>query len=305
MKKWIKAVAFSVALVFAVPVSVPQCNQTVVQAATKAQKVKISKSKITIKEGDKTNLWLIVDGLQLINDGYSVKWSSSNKKVVSVSKLGRIKGISKGTATISAKFNKKTYKCKVIVEPTFNADEAKEKITFTPVETCNGLYKITSLYEIPTLISVSYKIIDVDGVTIKKSSCEAYAFPWRTSYIKIPCDTNEYSVQTTYKYRDCSGWVTKDKYQDKYEIIDSSLQLVKTEKENSQYDFYLKNTSDKKIKSCVLGLLIYDNQGQIIDCIDKAVDISSIDPAETIKTNIYLSKYQEDIGDIKFYIYSV
>ncbi len=49
--------------------------------------------------------------------GYSgkVTWTSSNKKVATVSSKGVIKGVKKGTATITAKAGKKTYKCTVKV----------------------------------------------------------------------------------------------------------------------------------------------------------------------------------------------
>ncbi len=46
----------------------------------------------------------------------TVKWTSSNKKVATVGKNGKVKGIKKGKATITATtWNGKTVKCSVIV----------------------------------------------------------------------------------------------------------------------------------------------------------------------------------------------
>ena len=45
-----------------------------------------------------------------------VKWASSNKKVATVSKAGKVTAKKKGTAKISAKVGGKTYKCKITVK---------------------------------------------------------------------------------------------------------------------------------------------------------------------------------------------
>jgi len=45
-----------------------------------------------------------------------VKWSSSDKKIVKVDQKGNIRGLKKGTATITAKVGNKTLKCKVKVK---------------------------------------------------------------------------------------------------------------------------------------------------------------------------------------------
>lgn len=61
-----------------------------------------------------------------------VKWSSSNKKVASVNKNGDVKGIKKGTATITAKVGGKKYTCKVTVR---NPELSKKTITVNPGKT--------------------------------------------------------------------------------------------------------------------------------------------------------------------------
>ena len=46
----------------------------------------------------------------------TVKWTSSNKKVATVTSKGVVKGLKKGTATITAKAGKKVVKFKVTVK---------------------------------------------------------------------------------------------------------------------------------------------------------------------------------------------
>lgn len=50
-----------------------------------------------------------------VNTKKKVKWSSSNKKVASVSSKGLVKGKKKGKCTITAKVGKKKMKCKVTI----------------------------------------------------------------------------------------------------------------------------------------------------------------------------------------------
>ncbi len=80
--------------------------------AVAAKKAKISNSKLTLKMGQSKKL--SVRNLTK-KQKKKVKWSSSNKKVASVSKSGSVKAKKKGTAKITAKVGKKKYVCKVTV----------------------------------------------------------------------------------------------------------------------------------------------------------------------------------------------
>ncbi len=71
---------------------------------------------------NKTKLTLIVKKsatLKVTNSKKSVTWSSSNPKVASVSRKGKVTAKKKGTATITAKTGKKKLKCKVTVKKCF------------------------------------------------------------------------------------------------------------------------------------------------------------------------------------------
>lgn len=80
-------------------------NAIEVQAAT----VKLNKKSVTINRYQTTTL-------RITGTKSKVTWSSSNKKVATVTSKGVVKGVKKGRATITAKVNKKTYKCTVTVE---------------------------------------------------------------------------------------------------------------------------------------------------------------------------------------------
>lgn len=94
--------------------------------AVAAKKAKISKSKLTLKVGQSKKI--SVKNLTK-KQQKKVKWSSSNKKVATVSKSGSVKAKKKGTAKITAKVGKKKYVCKVTVK----AKSSSATPTPTPV----------------------------------------------------------------------------------------------------------------------------------------------------------------------------
>lgn len=85
-----------------------------------ASSLKISKSYVTMKKGSKKRL--------TVNTKKKVKWSSTNKKVATVSSKGVVKAKKAGTAYIKAKVGKKVLKCKVKVK------KAKKKLTPSKLE---------------------------------------------------------------------------------------------------------------------------------------------------------------------------
>ena len=82
---------------------------TVPGSAGAKAKIRLNKKKVTIKVGGKVTL-------KLKNAKKKVIWKSSKKKVASVSTKGIVRGKSVGTAKITAKSNKKSYTCTVIVK---------------------------------------------------------------------------------------------------------------------------------------------------------------------------------------------
>lgn len=74
-----------------------------------ASKAKLNKKSATIYVGKTVTL-------KVKNNKKKVKWISSNKKIATVSKRGKVKGKKAGKVIITAKVGNKKYKCKVTVK---------------------------------------------------------------------------------------------------------------------------------------------------------------------------------------------
>ena len=100
-----------------------------------ASAVKLNKKKMTMYVGDTFTL-------KLKNATGDVKFSSTDKKVAKVSSKGVVTAVAEGKATIKAKYNKKTYKCKITVKEDnrYIADRIQDPVNPLP-EGC-GIYEI-------------------------------------------------------------------------------------------------------------------------------------------------------------------
>lgn len=96
-----------------------------------ATKVKINKTKASIYVGK--TLQLKISGTKK-----KVTWKSSNKKIATVTSKGKVKGVKKGTAKITATVSKKKYTCKVTVK------NKAVKVTPTPKPTMTVSPTVTS-----------------------------------------------------------------------------------------------------------------------------------------------------------------
>ena len=94
---------------------------TQVNAATKP---KLSKTKITMTVGQSKKLK--VKGISK-KRAKRIKWKSSKKKVVTVTKTGKLKARKAGKAVITAKVGKKKLKCKVTVKKKRKKSTKKKK----------------------------------------------------------------------------------------------------------------------------------------------------------------------------------
>ena len=99
MKKFNKSLAITLILSLCLTLAAP------VDAKSK---VRLNLTKATLSVGGSINL-------KLLNNKKKVTWKSSNKKVASVTKKGKVKAKKKGKASIVAKVGKKKYTCKVTV----------------------------------------------------------------------------------------------------------------------------------------------------------------------------------------------
>lgn len=98
MKRWKKISAILLAMIMALAMAVPA------SAAT----VKINKTKVTICTGQTIQL-------KMIGTKAKPKWSSNSRNAI-VNNAGKVTAKARGTATITAKIGKKSYRCLVTVE---------------------------------------------------------------------------------------------------------------------------------------------------------------------------------------------
>ena len=106
IKRMLALVLIVLCAVMAAPSYAPLTAQ--VSAAT-TKKVQINKKSATLKPGQTIRL-------KLKNTSKKPNWKSSNRKIAAVSKTGKVTAKKKGTATITAKLSKKSYKCKITVK---------------------------------------------------------------------------------------------------------------------------------------------------------------------------------------------
>jgi len=83
-------------------------KKSVTVSFSKKKVIRLSKKKLTLEPGQVKTIKLKGASAK------KVKWSTSNKKVATVSK-GKITAKKPGKVTITAKYKKKKYKCKVLI----------------------------------------------------------------------------------------------------------------------------------------------------------------------------------------------
>lgn len=139
MKKFNKSLAITLILSLCLTLAAP------VDAKSK---VKLNITKATLSVGGSINL-------KLLNNKKKVTWKSSNKKVASVTKKGKVKAKKKGKASIVAKVGKKKYTCKVTVGKVSKKSASKKntrnvKKTAVPTATQNQKPPVPTMPPIPT-----------------------------------------------------------------------------------------------------------------------------------------------------------
>ena len=125
LKRTVISILLTLAISLAMPISTPVINNVNhVEAAI----VKLNKTKVTLFIGN------MVD-LKISGTSKAVKWSSSNKKVAKVSLKGKVTGLIKGTAKITAVVGTKKYTCTIkVFAPELTAQKIYEKASKATVE---------------------------------------------------------------------------------------------------------------------------------------------------------------------------
>ena len=113
MKKFIKTLAIVLCLSTVTPVVAPSIGVETVEAATK---IKLNCTKKTMYVGDTFKL-------KISGTKKKVKWSSSDKRIATVSSKGIVKGIKEGDAKIIAVVSGKKYTCSIKVKNVVSATD--------------------------------------------------------------------------------------------------------------------------------------------------------------------------------------
>lgn len=178
-----KVLCISVMCLALAAVVVPQLpmqdNATKVEAATK--KVKLSTTRTYLIKGKTKKL-------KLTNAKGKIKWTSNKKSIATVSSKGVVRGRKAGTAIITAKYNNKSYRCRVIVE---SPKMSKSKVTLQKGKTVKLTLKNTK--QKVTWSTSNRKIATVTSKGLVKGVKTGKA----TIYAKV--GTNRYKCVVTVK----------------------------------------------------------------------------------------------------------
>lgn len=163
-------------------------------------KTRLNKTKLTISVGQKVTL-------KVKGSRKKAKWSSSNKKVATVSRKGKVRAKKAGKTTITAKVGKKKYRCKItVISIIISTDgELIEKTT-----------------EATTEKTTTEKTTEQGQNTVKKPSDEKNNTSATPSEDKKKQDAGEYSLdqvhtgEGTYYDRESGGAANLDYMEDTY-----------------------------------------------------------------------------------------
>lgn len=140
------------------------CSSLICVAKSNAA-VWLSARSITLAPKEKCKLYLY-------GTSKKCKWSSTNKKVATVSKTGRITAKKAGKATIKAKYGKKTKKCNVVVKNAAITDD-------------NSYYEYTIKFNNSTKKSKSIATNDTDDRQVSLEKTEVALVAGESTYISL------------------------------------------------------------------------------------------------------------------------
>lgn len=242
------------------------CVMLAVGAAAAAPALQLSASAAT--GADVRNDQGIVEGQSktlVLNSGSNakVKWSSSNEKVISCSSNGTIRGISKGTAVITAKQGEKTYTYTFYCAKKLQATSTEDpKHWLTPICSSPSVFGIKGFHSGLLFMPnrTSYKILGTYGnwfyVSYSKSGETVYGFMLQYAFGNSASSGEEF-WQLSRKYLDVFCGERSDIYRlttdykgnVKWSVADTSI----VEYNESTGEVYGKKTGETTISATANG----------------------------------------------------
>lgn len=258
--KNLKKICIIIFTVMIFAVSIPSTNASA--------KVAISKSKQTLYVGQ--SLKLKVTGTKS-----TVKWSTSNKKVATVSK-GKVVAKKAGTAKITAKVGKKSYVCKVTVK---NLSLTKTNLVLNEGKTKS--IKLTGAYKTVKWSTSNKAVATVSNGKIK-------AVKAGTATIKAKHNGKTYSCKVTVKsvFNSSTG-ISKISY-NSYKVSDGVFLIAK-----NNYSYSMSVTAK---------ITYFDANGKVI--FTTSDDNFCFEPNST-STFYFTNPYDTDYNDVPYSKYKI
>lgn len=271
--------------------SVPLHNAIGTNEVVQAANVKLSKSSLTLDVGKSATL-------KVTGTKSKVKWSSSNKRIATVTSKGKVTAKQAGSTTITAKVGNKALKCKVTAKEQFSASEATKKISVTLQDTGSGVVailknnnKVAVSVEAKMAYYSNGKMIDTasDSNYVFESGEECALFfyaPYDSDYNNISYDDYKITLsieKANYASYDASGI-----------DIDSNIGADNVSAE-------VKNNSGKNLEFIKIAIVFYDSNGNAVgydtkyaECqVNGSVDYMSFDfPYDDDYEIIFPSSYK-------------
>jgi hypothetical protein len=259
------------------------------QAAT----VKLNKTSLTLNEGNSYRL-------QVTGTTKTVKWSSSDKKIATVSSRGTVKAISAGTATITATISTKKYTCKVTVKDVLTNEEAASNITYDIVELQDRLLLILqNKNKVNLELEVEVTYYDDNKAVLSTEK----GFLWTFESGRNAVISLSYPLDDKYNrvaFNEFNIKVTADlEYTSQDKVID--VISVESNKGSKNLIATLTNNSDEDISSMDLVALFYKNEVIVGYSMDFIYDIA----AGESKSAEFYEPYDENYDKIEYDDYEI
>lgn len=268
-----------------------------------AKKIKLNKTSMTLYVGEKRSVVLSQGKKDL--SCFGAKFSSSNKKVVTVNKTsGSVKAIKSGTAKITVKYKNKKYVCNITVKDALK-DHVNCELIDIPENVDSAQYnkviKITNDNDIAIEANVSIKQYDKDGFYVGENT--NYYTVNKNSYIIALVKCNNGSlidlnnpIQYDYYFKAFLNSVSKtDSIDIEYNISDPYI-------DNSWIYRDIVFTSPT-VKSAHYSMLCYNSNDKLTRIVNGYVYIPTNEKVKQRDGYNSILKEKYDIQRIEIYLY--